>query len=269
MKLNVIAGLPRSGSTLLCNILNQNPRFFASSTSPMVHALNQLAAWFSNSAEVRSDLINNQKETEGRMVGVAHAMLDAWYANKDIVFDKSRGWTTNALLFEQLYPEGKMLVCVRDPRNVFASIEKQHRRFPILDHADNPLEKTIYARADQMFSPQGMIGFPIVGVEDLIRRRPKSLIVIQYEKFVLNPRGQMEQIYAELGEPYFDHYFTKIQNTATDVDALYNNKFPHTGSGDVVPSDILEWKKYLSDDLAKVIIERYPYYCKTFGYQQT
>ena len=268
MKLHAIAGLPRSGSTLLCNILNQNPKFYASSTSPMVHAINQLAAWFSNSPEVRSDLINNQKDTEERMVDVARSMMDAWYAGKPTVFDKSRGWTTNALIFEQLYPEGKMIVCVRDPRNVFASIEKQHRRFPILDHTDNPLEKTLYARADQMFSPQGMIGFPIVGVEDLIRRRPKSLILVQYERFVQNPKEEMERIYKELGEPYFDHHFTGIKNTATDVDALYNHKFPHKGEGDVVPSDPEEWKKYLSEDLARVIIERYPHFNNTFGYER-
>lgn len=31
--IHLMAGLPRSGSTLMCNILNQNPRFHATSTS--------------------------------------------------------------------------------------------------------------------------------------------------------------------------------------------------------------------------------------------
>ncbi len=31
--IHFVAGLPRSGSTLLCNILNQNPKFHATATS--------------------------------------------------------------------------------------------------------------------------------------------------------------------------------------------------------------------------------------------
>ena len=32
---NIITGMPRSGSTLLCNILSQNPAFHAGATSPL------------------------------------------------------------------------------------------------------------------------------------------------------------------------------------------------------------------------------------------
>ena len=34
-----ISGMPRSGSTLLCNILNQNPRFHATGTSGVLDLL--------------------------------------------------------------------------------------------------------------------------------------------------------------------------------------------------------------------------------------
>ena len=60
-KINVICGLPRSGSTLLCNILNQNPDFHASSTSPLAQTLGALSQFLSTSPEVKSDLYNDRK----------------------------------------------------------------------------------------------------------------------------------------------------------------------------------------------------------------
>lgn len=39
MTLHLISGLPRAGSTLLCNILAQNPRFHATATSGILEML--------------------------------------------------------------------------------------------------------------------------------------------------------------------------------------------------------------------------------------
>jgi sulfotransferase len=40
--IHFISGLPRAGSTLLCALLRQNPRFAASMTSPVVSLVNAL-----------------------------------------------------------------------------------------------------------------------------------------------------------------------------------------------------------------------------------
>ena len=41
-----MAGLPRSGSTLLSSILNQNPRFYSGPSSPVLGAMYALEANF-------------------------------------------------------------------------------------------------------------------------------------------------------------------------------------------------------------------------------
>src|SRR5262245_4023245 len=80
-----IAGLPRSGSTLLCNILAQNPRFHATATSGALDIL-------FNVRNVWDDFIHDGNN-EGRR-RVFRAVLDAFYADiaRPIIFDKSRSW---------------------------------------------------------------------------------------------------------------------------------------------------------------------------------
>ena len=261
---HVICGLPRSGSTLVCNILNQNPEIFASSTSPLPGTMALLSHHWSNSPEVKSDLY--QRRGDDRLVRAARAMIEAWYEGEDkIVFDKSRGWGHNALLLKQLYPDAALIVMVRDLREVFASIEKRHRQSPILDHANNPVEKEIYTRADQMFGPQGMIGLPLRGILDMMQRNIDKTLIIQYETFVANPQMVVEKIYAVIGEKPYEHNFEDVKSTATDLDVLYLDKFPHNGAGPVEKRP-QEWRDYVPSEIAGLIMQAYPQYNKVFGY---
>jgi len=270
MKFNVVTGTPRSGSTLFCNILNQNPRFFASSTSNLLYMANSIISSWSSSLELKNLLGIEKEKTEKRMVNSLRQFIDGWYdvEGKDVIFDKSRGWTLNYLMLQNIFPDSKLLVLVRDIRNVFASIEKQYRKNPLLDDTPTAVGKTVYHRADHMFSPEGMIGSSIVGVEDLLRRRKtENILFVFYEELSINPEKSMKQVYEFLGENYFHHNFNDIKNTAIDPDNFYLNKFPHEGSGKILPADVDEWKHYFSEELAKTIMERFPLYNSFFGYK--
>jgi sulfotransferase len=273
MNFHVIAGMPRSGSTLLCNVLNQNPRFHASSTSCMAQTVRSLSVLWSKSPEMKSELITAKVVTEARMARAASALVEGWYEDQaEVVFDKCRHWNHNAAVLNHLFPDAKMFVCVRDLRDIFASVEKQHAKNPLLDDALSPTGLTSYARADRMFSPEGLLGQQIEGVEDLLRRNPKNAAgesfaqTIQYETFVRSPQLIIDRIYASLGEEHFEHDFEDVENTATDVDGLYNDKFPHVGSGKVAPSSG-DWREHVPGDIAQHVMERFPNYNRAFGYQ--
>jgi len=266
--MHVITGLPRSGSTLLCNIINQNPRFWATSTSPLPQLCSNLISIWSTSVEIKGMLSQNRAKTEERLERSLRAFCAAWHQRDDersIIFDKSRGWSHNIISLRATYPKSKVLVCIRDLKSIFASIEKQHQRTPLLNEAADLNSKTIFDRADKMFAPQGLIGSPIVGVEDVIRRN-FNVFWVKYEQLARFPNEVMRQIYQYLEEPYFSHNFTDIKNTATDPDAFYNFKFPHKGDGQVQPVDPEEWRKYLSSDLAQTIMGRFPFYNSRFNY---
>ena len=264
--MHVITGLPRSGSTLLCNILNQNPGFLATSTSELPMFLSQITHSWTGSIDVKNELNRDREATERKMLRTMRAYVEAWHESDKLVFDKSRGWSNNILMLNKLFPRAKALVMVRDLRNVFASIEKQHRKFPLLDDAQDLRSKTLYTRADLMFGPEGVVGGPIIGIEDIIRRKHKNILFIRFEDFVKNPSGYMNSIYKFLGKDLFEHDFDNIKNTATDPDGFYLHKYPHEGSGKVESSDPEEWKSFVSDDLAKTIMERFADFNRHFEY---
>ncbi len=265
---NVITGVPRSGSTLLCNILNQNPEFYAGSTSPLPQLISSFVNASSNCAEMQSAMVHDSDGVTDKLQKITAAMVHLWYEDKTgHVFDKSRGWSFNALLLDQLFPSCKMIACVRDLRNVFASVEKQHRKNPVFDLAKTPNEKTILARADAMMSPQGLIGQSVVGTNDLMARMEKRTFVVHYEALSRDPKTKVMELYDFLDMEYFEHDFDNIKNTAEDVDAFYLNKFPHKGDGKVEVSDHKEWREFLTPELGNLIYNRYPDYNTKFGYQ--
>ena len=269
MKFNIISGTPRSGSTLLCNILNQNSRFHASSTSCIAQSVRALSNLWSGSPEIKSDMIHDKTAAEERMLSASSGMVKAWYQDReaDVIFDKGRLWNSQPLILRHLFPDAHMFVCVRDLRDIFASIEKQHSRNPLLDDAQSPNELTVYNRADRMFSPEGLIGQQIIGVEDLLRRQQPYIHFIQFEALASNPGMVLDAIYAALNEEPFSHDYKNVESSATDADALYLHKFPHEGSGEVKPPEG-SWRDHLPMDIADTIMERFPSYNRALNYSR-
>ncbi len=259
--MNVITGLPRAGTTLMCNILSQNVAFAVKSTSGLCEILATISMKISSMEEITNEMIVNE--------GFRDTLKDAMQSYSVIfnesdktIFNKSRGWATNYLMYKELFPQGKAIVMVRDPRWVFNSIEKQHRKTAIFDGASNAYEKSLVSRAENLFANTGMIGMSINAVEDLIRRKQNPM-VIKYEDFVKQPEFQMREVYKNLGYDYFEHNFDDVENTSTDVDAITRHKFPHAGSGKV---EHKEEELLFNEEFGQQILNRFPLYCKTFGY---
>ena len=85
-----VAGLPRSGSTLLCNILNQNPRFYASGTSPLPHILGATKRSWEKSLDVQSQIDAEKDHYFRRFSNVLRGIIDAWYQEVDAKFLRAK-----------------------------------------------------------------------------------------------------------------------------------------------------------------------------------
>jgi len=261
--MNIIMGLPRSGSTLLCNILAQNPDFQVEHTNPLPGILRAMVNIWSTSPDVKGGLVpERREETEDKLYRSAKAFCDAWNNTDKVPFCKSRGWAMNILALRQVYPDAKVIVTVRDLREVFCSFENQHRKFPLLD--DTP-GVGIVQKAINMFSDEGMIGSCLIGIEDILNRK-QEVFFVKYEDLARHPMEMMERLYCYIEQPSFEHDFENVVNTATDPDHLYNNKFPHTGSGKVQASPPV-WPKTISDGLASSIMAGFPWFNQHFNYQ--
>src|SRR5882757_8037907 len=126
-KFHFISGLPRSGTTLLAAILNQNPRFRAGMTSPLADIMGVVIAEASSKNDFSFDVSDDQR------VAMLRGLVENFYAgyadagdraasegipsgeipSGDVVFDTSRLWCSRMQLLETLFPEAKVIACVR------------------------------------------------------------------------------------------------------------------------------------------------------------
>jgi len=266
--IHCITGVPRSGSTLLCNVLNQNPAFHASDTSPIPELLGTLTQRVSGSDEIRGLLNVDSEAAQERVRSMFRSMVKAWYSDTDqVVFDKARGWAFFGLLMADLFPEARFIVTARDLRDVFASVEKQHQKTPFFDLATTPVEKTIFARADLMMSPEGLIGSAATGLVDLMARIPERVFPLSFEALTRDPKTKIAELYDFLELEPFEHQFEDVKNVSREPDHIHLEKFPHVGAGKVTPTKRGAWRDYINPELGDLIFGRYPQYNQAFGYQ--
>ena len=259
-----LSGLPRSGSTLLGNVLAQNKAFHISGSSPLVEIQVAVSRVLSTAPEIVSELARDP-ERYNNYVDAMRAFSDAYYDKPgQLIFDKGRLWTNEAVLMRAIFPESVIIVTVRDPRDIVASIEKQHRKTGIF--ASHTGTTDFHNMVATVMAPTGTIGVFIKGIEDLLRRNLKNVVYIRYEDFIDSPQRAINEIYFTLNLPVFEHFYTDIVNVAPDVDAVFRNKFPHQGSGTITPDKVSSWRSMVPPVIADQIIQSYPVFCQTFGY---
>lgn len=272
-----VGGLPRTGSKLLCNILNQNPNYHATAESTLPIFVSAVSNVASMCPEFRTELRHRDRGEELFRRSV-QAFQDVWHQQPPgtTIFDKSRLWTMNPLLHGSIWPDGKSICCVRDLRAIFASFEKHHRKNAFLDDLPPQARKTITARALWFFSPEGMIGSPLAGIQDILRRnlhksiegRLASVFFWKYEEFIANPEAYMAALYEFLGDEPFAHDFGDVENVYDDPDWQHMWKVPHESGGPVkTPEEIKdEWRPFFAPDVAEAIQRRFSWYNEQFGY---
>jgi sulfotransferase len=231
-----ITGMPRSGSTLLCNILNQNPRFKASETSPTVGLLSVVSNFWANSPECKaskndSDLVNAQR-----------AILDSLYSSVDapVIFDKSRGWVSAHELLEKVLGERpKMLVTTRDIPSILSSCEKIFRKELKAKGPTAPVSlsmETIEGRLAHWTSAEQLVGGCYNRLRDCIARVGKDdMHFIDFDNLTSNPELVMRVVYKFLGEEYYDHDFNNIEQTTSEDDSAHGFIDLHTIRPKVAP----------------------------------
>jgi sulfotransferase len=119
-----LAGLPRSGNTLLSALLNQNPDIYSTPISPIPTYLWDL----SGSVEAQETLTRNV-ENKRRSEIFLSSFLDNYYKDvqKPVVIDRQKVWGTPAnlgLIKKYVTPTPKVIFTVRDILEILASFVK-------------------------------------------------------------------------------------------------------------------------------------------------
>jgi len=124
MRLHFISGLPRAGSTLLSALLKQNPRFHAGMSGPMGILFVALLGQMSGSNEFAVFVNETQKKA------ILKGVFENYYAaaTDKVVFDTNRVWCSKMPALAELFPDAKMIACVRQTAWIVDSIESLIRR---------------------------------------------------------------------------------------------------------------------------------------------
>jgi sulfotransferase len=210
--LHFVAGLPRSGSTFIINLLKQNPKLDGAAVSSLCSILYQ--------ANINWDKLEANREypNQEAKINTLKGILEGYHkgSNKDIIFDKDRMWVSKISLLEELLQrEVKILCPVRNPAEILSSFERIYRNNPLTPTApEQEGRQTIASRALYYSGPEGVLGISHALIKDaIVSGYLDRLLFVDYNKFCNNPKAQMNRIYDFFELPSFKHNFQKIEQT--------------------------------------------------------
>ena len=116
-------------------------------------------------------------------------MFEAYHGDvpsESIVFDTNRSWTSKVPLLADLYPQTRIICCVRDVAWVIDSIEKMIRQNPLemARFVSAKVGGTIYSRVTALMdSETGLIGVTFVRLGFLSKQIAclSSIMIISFE----------------------------------------------------------------------------------------
>jgi sulfotransferase len=245
--MHFISGLPRSGSTLLAALLRQNPRFEAGMSGPLAGLFGALLDQMSARNEY-SVFIDDDKRRR-----ILRGLFDTFYADTraEVVFDTNRGWCARMPAIAQLFPDAKVIACVRDLPWVIDSIERlvQRNVFSPSSIFNYSAGGTVYTRANGVASQDGMVGAPYDALKQACYGAQRDrLLLVQYDTLTADPARTMRAVYDFIGEPYADHDFDHIDYDVTEFDNRAGTPGLHTVGASVraqpretlLPPDLFE-----------------------------
>jgi sulfotransferase len=173
------------------------------------------------------------EESYDHLLSANRGFLRGWYGqvNAKVVVDKNRAWLQAIEYLDQLEPSARVLVCVRELGQVYASIEAQHQRTLMLDFVDHLADLDRMGRADQLFSKERAIGAPLVSIQalvDLPGQIKKKLYFVKYEDLVRDPQKVMSSVCEWLGLNRLMIGTDKLKLGPRESDSHYRFKYLHT-----------------------------------------
>lgn len=228
-----VAGLPRSGSTLMCQLLAQHPEIYSTGhSSPLANTLKRIRGGLTEDsfmlAQMDVDFDLSYQRIQNAMIG----FINGWFAETGlpVVVDKNRGWLGDLAMLQTLDPDFKMVVCVRSPDQILGSIESRHQKTALIDFPDGLANLTPFERADKLFAPKGVVGGPlklIQDLQDIVPETQKHLYYVLFEDMLMRPLEVMSELYKWLGVSDFRFNPQNLTVKPHESDSHYRFKYPH------------------------------------------
>lgn len=231
--LHFLSGLPRSGSTLLMNILAQNPAVCPTTTSPLAETLVRARNSWQEIGAYNANPIAKCRD------GAMRGFLNGYYAHltqHQVVIDKHRAWPSHLELVEELLGRPAKIICsVRSIVDVLASLEKLFRLEKGVRRPEGESQflgqfLSVQGRTGIWSSETGVVGSVVLMLKDVkLRGYRDRLHFVEYGELTKFPDTTVSKIYAFLEmEPYKHHDFDHVDQVVKEDDLWHGYENLHT-----------------------------------------
>lgn len=222
-----MAGLPRSGSTLISSILNQNPNIYSGPSSPV------LSTMFAVENHLRNDELFHGFPKPEQADLIISNIIHQFYSDVDkpIIIDKNRAWTARVPYIEGYIRQPAKIICpVRDIEEILTSMIMLIRRNPYqegqlrINFIDEQLVKLNIPinddnRCEYIAGQQGILGQSLNAIiEGFNQGFADRIHFVEYKNLVSNPDQTIQELYEFLGEEPYEHTFDNLQNLNREND---------------------------------------------------
>lgn len=247
-----MAGLPRSGNTLLTYILNQNPDLHVSANSPVSWLSYQLSLVIPQ----REEYLSCPKPNFIKKL--VKSTIDNYYedVNESHVIDRSGAWGLKenySILKECIIDKPKVICPIRSIPEILTSFITLCDKNPG-NFIDVRLPEVTNAnRCQFLMKPKSMIDVCLRGyTETLIHT---DAMFIEYDDIVFDTKNTINKIYNFLGVQRYEHNYAIIEGQKHD-DSIYGMPLHE------VRKTIQKTSKSPEDVLGKELVEMYSEYDK-------
>lgn len=244
-----LAGLPRSGNTLLSALLNQNPEIYSTPLSP-------LPTYMWDMANAAHSIENATRNVENKINAdrFLSSFMDNFYkeVKKPIVIEREKavGTPANLAIIKQyITPTPKIIFTVRDILEILASFIRIDARYIKDDAANAQLYINNYRSqkdflCEYLMALNGDIDKGLLSLASAFYPENKGMFhIVEYNDLVFNPDDTMAKIYDFLEMPHYEHNFNKIEKIEKDNDEAIG-----------LPKDLHDVRKSLSQSSTDVDI---------------
>ncbi len=216
-----MAGLPRSGSSLLSALLNQNPEIHSGPSSPVLPMMVSMKDHLS-----RNELYQAYPKPREALAIIGN-FLPQYYQNesRNVIIDKNRGWP-NFIPFAEVHlrTEMKIICTVRNIDDILKSFlnliksnpfKEEHQRINFLDEqlVKNGVPINDFNRCDYLLSNSGVIGQSLGSMRNAVKYdQGHKLFFVEYDNLIASPQDTMNSIYNFLNLNSYDHDFNNIKS---------------------------------------------------------
>jgi sulfotransferase len=182
--------------------------------------------------------------------------------------DKNRAWIFHYQFMFQVFPDLKVLLCVRDLRGIANSFEKIHHESICIE------PQSLYSNFDEDFMMQRVnfslsqdyIQKGLVSIKELIEVKPKcrdQILICKYEDMVQYPTEFLSRVYDFLGVPSFKHDLENISSDPNQLDNVFRPYGDHSVSAKL-QKDFSDPFPFLTPAACDTIVESYLWFYRQF-----